>query len=108
MPATARRAFLSASAATLTALTAGGAADKPNAKVVMAVMGVRGRGRGIISGFSSLDDVEIRCLCEVDESAVGGALKAVNASHKKIPKVEKDIRRILDDKEVTAVAIAAP
>src|SRR5262245_11243153 len=98
MPHPDRRAFLAASAASLSALTAAGAADKPNDRVVMAVMGVRGRGRGIVSGFSAMGDVEIRYLCEVDDSVVGNGLKAVNAKQQKTPKVEKDIRRILDDK----------
>jgi predicted dehydrogenase len=74
----------------------------------MAVMGVRGRGRGIVSGFSAFDDVEIRYLCEIDDSVVANGLKALNPKHGKTPKVEKDLRRILEDKEVTAVAIAAP
>lgn len=108
MPGPNRRAFLSSAAASLSALTAAGAAEKPTDRIVMAVMGVRGRGKGIVRGFSAFDDVEIRYLCEVDESVVPGALKSVSANHKKTPKVEKDIRRILDDKEVTAVAIAAP
>jgi predicted dehydrogenase len=104
-----RRAFLASSAvASLTALTAAGAAEKPNDRIILAVMGVRGRGRGIISGFSSMEDVEIRYLCEVDDNVVPGALKSIHARHKTTPRIEKDIRRVLDDKEVTAIAIAAP
>src|SRR5438105_1057760 len=104
-----RRAFLAASAtASLSALTAAGAADKPNDRIVMAVMGVRGRGRGLILGFSGMGDVEIRYLCEVDDNVVPGAMKSISSKQKTTPKVEKDIRRILDDKEVNCIAIAAP
>ena len=55
-----RRDFLQASGRnSLSALTAAGAADKPNEKIVLAVMGVHGRGRGTPPGFSAFDDVEI-------------------------------------------------
>src|SRR5260370_23996225 len=103
-----RRRFLTTSAASLAALTAAGAADKPNERVNLAVMGVRGRGRDLIAGFSALADVHISHLCEVDENVVPAALKAVAAQQKQPPPVEKDIRLVLQDKNVTAVAIAAP
>ena len=43
-----RRAFLQSSLATLPALSYAAAADKPTEKVVVAVLGVRGRGRDLI------------------------------------------------------------
>src|SRR5436309_1187316 len=106
-----RREFLKTSAASLTALsalTATGAADRPNEKIVMAVMGVRNRGKDLLHGFSAFEDVEIAYVCDVDENVVPAALKAINARQKKMPKVEKDIRKVLEDKQVTAMAIAAP
>src|SRR5207302_3232331 len=36
------------------------------------------------------------------------ALKCVNERQKQAPKIEKDIRKVLEDKSVTAIAIAAP
>jgi predicted dehydrogenase len=104
-----RRHFLGASAGVaLTAATAGGAAQQPNQRVNLAVMGVRSRGRDLIRGFSAFDDVDVTCLCEIDDGMVAGALQAVNARQKQAPRVEKDIRRVLQDKNITAVAIAAP
>jgi predicted dehydrogenase len=102
-----RRSFLKASAAGL-ALTVAGAADQPNERIVLAVMGVRSRGRDLLRGFSAFSDVEIAYICEVDESLVPAALKEVNARQKRTPKVEKDVRRVLQDKDVTALAVAAP
>jgi hypothetical protein len=52
--------------AALSAVTAAGAADKPNEKIVMAVLGVHGRGREVVKGFSSFDDVEIAVVCDPD------------------------------------------
>src|SRR5262249_5913413 len=94
--------------ASLTALQAAGAADKPNEKLVMAVMGVKGRGRGILSGFSKFDDVEIACVCDCDENVIAGALKPISDKQKKTPKDEKDIRRVLEAPRISAIAIAAP
>jgi predicted dehydrogenase len=104
-----RRHFLQASAVTtLSALTARGAADQPNDRVVLAVMGVRGRGRDLMNGFVGLDNVEVAYLCDPDENVVPRALKELEKRQQKTPKVEKDIRRVLEDKDVTAVVVAAP
>ena len=108
MPSLHRRGFLTASAASLSALTAAGAADRPNERVQLAVMGVRGRGRDHVRMFSALDNVEIAYVCDPDDNVVPAALKAVAARQKRAPRVEKDIRRVLQDKTVTAVVIAAP
>ncbi len=111
MSALNRRRFLQTSAASvaaLSAVTAAGAADKPNEKIVMAVLGVNGRGRGLLQGFSSRDDVEIAALCDPDENAANRALKVVSSKQKRTPKVVQDLRRIFDDRDIHAVAIATP
>jgi predicted dehydrogenase len=108
MPAPTRRRFLAASAATLTALGAAGAAQRPNERIQLAVMGVNGRGRDLVRGFSALPDVEIAYLCEVDDNVVPRALKAVAARQKRAPRVERDLRRVLQDKNLTALVVAAP
>ena len=111
MSALDRRHFLRTSAATvaaLSAVTAVGAADKPSEKIVMAVLGVNGRGLGLVSGFSGEEDVEIVAICDPDEKAANKALKSVKARQKRTPKVVKDLRRVFEDKDVDAVAIAAP
>ena len=65
MPALNRRDFLKASAAAsaLPALSAARVADKANERIVVAVMGVRNRGRDLLRGFSAFDDVEIGTIC---------------------------------------------
>jgi predicted dehydrogenase len=106
-----RRHFLKTSAATLTtmsALTAAAAADRPNDKIILAVMGVNGRGRDLLHGFSALDDVHIAYICDPDDRVIPKALAAINSRQQRPPKVERDVRRILEDKDVTALVIAAP
>ncbi len=106
-----RRHFLKTSAATVTtlsALTAAGAADRPNEKIVLAVMGVHGRGRELVRGFSGFDDVDIAYICDPDERVVPPAIKEVEKRQRKTPRIEKDVRQVLEDKDVTALVIAAP
>src|SRR5258708_15044879 len=106
-----RRAFLKSSAATISALTAVSATalgDQANDKIVLAVMGVHGRGLDLIRGFSSCDGVEIATICDPDENVIPNALQAVNERQKKTPKVEKDVRRVLEDPDITGLVIAAP
>src|SRR5438132_12199909 len=105
-----RRSFLRSSAAAVSALSAlgaAGAAGRPNEKIVVAVMGVRGRGRGLISNFAACDDVDIAYLCDPDENVIPDAVKILEKKQKKTPRVEKDVRRVLEDKAVTALVIAA-
>jgi predicted dehydrogenase len=103
-----RRTFLGTSVAALSAAAYAGAADRPNEKIVLAVMGIHGRGRGLLSGFSGFDDVEIAYVCDPDSNVVPKALEELKKRQAREPKVEKDFRRALDDKAVTALVIAAP
>jgi predicted dehydrogenase len=113
-----RRSFIkasAASAATLSALSYARAADRPNEKVVLAVMGIGGpggaggrRGLTLLRGFSALQDADIAYVCDVDERLFPEALKVVAARQKQAPRVEKDVRRVLQDKNITALVVAAP
>jgi predicted dehydrogenase len=111
MSALNRRRFLrtsAASVAALSAVSAAGAADKPNEKIRLAVLGVHGRGQGLLHGFSSFEGVEIAAVCDPDENVIAGALKKINERQKRQPKIEKDLRRLFDDRDIHAVAIATP
>ena len=111
MPSPHRRDFLKASALTAAALsarTAAGAADRPNERIVVAVMGLRGRGKDHVRRFSSVPDSEVAYLIDPDDNVVPAALKLLAGRQKKEPRVERDVRRVLEDKDVTALSIAAP
>jgi predicted dehydrogenase len=102
-----RRHFLH-SAAALPALAVRGAADKPNEKFILGVIGVHGRGRDLLRGFSSFPDVEIAYVCDPDLNVVPAALKSLPARHQRIPKVVQDMRKVFSDKDVNAVVVATP
>ncbi len=109
MPPITRRQFVRSSAAlTLTAAAYARAADRPNDKVRVAVMGTRVRGKFHLGAFPAEPGVEVTHVVEVDESLVPAALAALKKRQSAEAKVEKDVRRVLDDKSVTALVVAAP
>ena len=118
-----RRDFLKGSASLAASLAALGVSqsseaaedDKPsnekssaNDTVRLAVIGVRGRGREHVQGFTRLKDVKITTICDVDPGVIGPAMEAVNKRNGSEPKFVQDLRRVFDDKSIDAVSIATP
>ncbi len=102
-----RRDFLAASAMTLSAAGYARASDGPNEKLRLAIMGVRGRGKDLLGTFLKIPGVEITHLIDPDENVVPAAM-AVATKGKQSPKVESDVRKVLEDKTVDALVVAAP
>ncbi|MBN1346897.1 MAG: Gfo/Idh/MocA family oxidoreductase [Phycisphaerae bacterium] len=115
MNGSSRRAFLrsSAAAAGATVLAApsmargeGGANDR----IRVAAVGIRGRGRALMNSLEALagDNVELAALCDCDEKILN--LRAEDHEKKTGKKAARvaDMRRILDDKSIDAVAFATP
>jgi predicted dehydrogenase len=114
-----RRGFLKSSAAaigSLSALSYARAGDQPNDKVRLALLGigsdvpgsVGGRGRQLLRPFASFKDVDITHLCEIDESFHPIGQKLLTAADRPEARIEKDLRRVLEDKSVDAVIVALP
>lgn len=107
-----RRLFLKESALAGAGLALAGkfsslrASESPGNKVVLGFMGVNGRGLELARGFSGNGGVDIAYICDVDETAMDRAIKAIGDKHH--PKGVRDFRKILDDKAVDALVIAAP
>jgi predicted dehydrogenase len=95
-----------------TAVLAGGAAvrgfDSPNDTVRMAVVGCGGRGGSHVNAWSSLPNVEIVALCDVDESHIAAKLKMLESKGAKKPATYVDYRKLLDDKSIDGVSLASP
>src|SRR4030095_12173608 len=100
-----RRSFIAGSAA-LAAATYAGAAATPNDRSRLAFMGVHGRGRQLLSGFAKLADVEVTHIVDPDENVFPPAMKVARDAGQKEAKTEKDVRRVLEDANVTALVIA--
>jgi len=80
----------------------------PNEKVVVGVMGVNSRGHWLAELFARQENSEVAYICDVDERAIAKTIAKVNEFQKRKPKGEKDVRRVLDDKSIDALVIAAP
>jgi len=80
-----------------------------NEKIVLGMIGVRGRGGSLAGGFLSRGDCQIGYVCDVD-SRTGQSRAEQFAAHQdgKRPKFEQDFRKMLEDKSVDAVVIATP
>ena len=88
---------------------AAGSRRSPNEQVVVAVVGVNGRGVVHAQNFAKFDTSRVAYICDVDSRVVSKGLEGVKrARPDATPRVIADFRRALDDKDVDALAIAAP
>ncbi len=102
-----RRIFLGAAGLAVAGGSVKARADASE-RVRVAVIGVRSRGKEIAAEFARQKDAEVVALCDIDDASFPAAVKAIEDAGGKAPRTEKDFRRILDDKAIDAVAIAAP
>ncbi|HEX9483530.1 MAG TPA: Gfo/Idh/MocA family oxidoreductase [Gemmatimonadaceae bacterium] len=82
-------------------------AGSPNEKVVVAVIGLNGRGMVHVQNFSQLANSEVAYLCDVDSAVLAKAASSP-ALGGRTPRLIGDFRRALDDKDVDVISIAAP
>lgn len=100
-----RRYFFAAAAAGLaTTRLRAAAGDKVN----IGMIGVGGRGRGLLGVYTSLPDVNVTHLCDADQASLERADQVIVKSGRPKPKTTNDMRRLFDDKEVDAVVVATP
>lgn len=79
-----------------------------NEKVVVAVVGLNGRGMVHAQNFGRLQNSEVAYLCDVDSNVLAKASKSMMSAQARTPKPIDDFRRALDDKNVDVVSIATP
>ena len=101
-----RRHFLMNSAALGT--TALSAVASPNDTVRIACVGLNGRGKSHMQAFTSLPNVDLVALCDVDDAVMAKASKFVTEKRGKAPVAYSDLRKLLEDKSIDAISIATP
>ena len=82
-----------------------------NDRVNMAIIGVRSRGKGLLDDFAALHEngVFIKTICDADTAFFEEAVKmAADKQQGRKPGTEQDMRRVFDDPEIHAVAMATP
>src|SRR5437667_12260868 len=80
----------------------------PNDTVNVAVMGIRSRGSDHAANFARLPNVNVAVLCDIDERLFPKTLANVEEIAGRRPKTQTDIRKVLEDKDIDVVSIAAP
>jgi predicted dehydrogenase len=80
----------------------------PNDRLRVAVIGVRGQGGFHARLWAAMPDVEIVALCDVDDKAAGATAAEVEKKTGRKARLEKDVRKLLEDKSIDAVSIATP
>jgi predicted dehydrogenase len=108
-----RRTFLKRSSTAAAGLVFYGAAarftraEAPSSRMRIAVMGC-GRGLAHISSALDIPNTELVALCDVDKDRLAAGQKTASQKQKKEFKAETDIRRVLEEKDLDALFIAAP
>lgn len=79
-----------------------------NDHINCAVIGVRSRAKAHVKAIHQDQNAKILYNCDVDDLIIEGNNKWCKETIGYVPKVEKDFRKILEDKNVDAVFIATP
>ncbi|MEX2512794.1 MAG: Gfo/Idh/MocA family oxidoreductase [Cyclobacteriaceae bacterium] len=82
-----------------------------NERLNLALIGIRGQGTNHINQFCKLKEsrnVEIKTLCDVDESLYPEKLKIINKATGDSPGTAYDMRKVFEDEEIHAVSFATP
>ena len=85
-----------------------GFANSPNETIQVAVMGIRSRGTAHALTLAKLPNVNVAALCDVDERLLPKLAADVEKISGRKPRTETDIRKVLENKEIDAISIAAP
>jgi predicted dehydrogenase len=83
-------------------------AQAPANALSVGIMGVNGRGFDLAKTFVAQPGLTIAYLCDVDERAIAKATAGLTSLQQAKPQGVADFRRILEDKSVDALVIAAP
>jgi len=80
----------------------------PAEKMVVAVMGLNGRGMVHLQDFARGANTTVGYLIDVDSTVLNKAAAEISKLQSTLPKLVGDFRRALEDKSVDALVIAAP
>lgn len=83
-------------------------APAQNDKVNIGVIGVGGRGRGLVRDFGSLPDVNLSYLCDADQASLERAATVLQREGIPQPPTTNDMRRLFESPDVDAVVVATP
>ncbi len=101
-----RRTFFGTATA---GLAAGQARAVPASDTVsLGMIGLGGRGRGLLQTFSAVPGVRVAYLCDADQASLERAARVLQEAGHPEPATTGDMRRVLDSQDVDAVVVATP
>jgi predicted dehydrogenase len=109
-----RRTFLASASAAGVATVIGAKAKRslakagPNERVVVAVVGLRGRGSSLLNTFGSLSTADVKYVCDVDAGVLDERTSELASRTGRKAEMIKDFRRALDDPAVDALVLGTP
>ncbi len=78
-------------------------------KIIMAIVGMRGRGSSLAPDFAARGDCEFAYICDVNSAPFAAWTKLIAGKQGgKAPRCVQDFRKALDDKSVDAMVVATP
>lgn len=80
----------------------------PNDRIVLGLIGCGGMGGVNMRALMNKPDIDVAAVCDVDEARMPGDIKAVEEKYGRPPKVYRDYRRMLENKDINAVIIGTP
>ena len=72
----------------------------------MAVIGLNGRGKALFGAITKSKNAVVSHVCDVDKRTITEMLKMTEEIYGLKPQAETDFRKILENKDIDAVAIA--
>ncbi len=114
MQRTNRRTFIKGSAAIIGAgfaiggTKASGRVIGANDTIRVAVAGIKGRGSAHVNEFAGMEGVQITHLVDVDSRTFDSRIKQTESKGGNTPATVRDVREVLDNKDVDVVSIATP
>ncbi len=82
----------------------------PNNRLNVAVIGIRGRGRDHIHGFTHVPNCRVTHLCDADNATAQAAIAYTQKQQPNAPAPTfvQDLRRIMENRDIHIVSIATP
>lgn len=79
-----------------------------NERLSVGAVGVNSRGMALAQNFEKQDNCSVRYICDVDKRALDKCIKSIKDIKGNTPKGEKDVRKMLEAKDLDVVIIATP
>ncbi|MBC8767983.1 Gfo/Idh/MocA family oxidoreductase [Arenibacter sp. BSSL-BM3] len=80
----------------------------PNDKIGVGLIGCNGMGFSDLSSMLKMSEIQVVALCDVDDSVLKKRTSDLEKAGIKKPKLYKDYRKLLEDKDVDVVIIGTP